>query len=168
MQAFYVVVDEKKLQANLLIKDEQSIALYSRASSSVRDFKKWIRHIIEKASQYIDMINDNNTVAGFIKTYINSNLNEDLNRNQIAAQVYMSPDYVSRIFRQQFGIQLSEYITEKRMEEARHLLTETNFPVNEVAYKVGYDNVAYFNRVFRIRNKETPTQYRMKTKKGYI
>lgn len=162
MQAFYVAVAEEKLQAHLLIKDEESVAMYGRASSSVRDFMKWIRHIIEKASQYIHMAHDNNSVAGFIKTYINHNLSEDLNRNQIAAQVYMSPDYVSRVFRQQFGIQLSEYITEKRMAEARNLLAGTNLPVAEVAYKVGYNNVAYFIRVFRIRNKITPVQYRIK------
>ena len=76
----------------------------------------------------------------------------------------MSQDYVSRIYRQATGMQLSEYITQVRMEEARRLLKTTTDPIGEIACKVGYFNVAYFSRVFRIRNGETPQEYRAKSK----
>ena len=103
-------------------------------------------------------------VVAHIKKFIKGNLGDELNRNQIAAQVCMSPDYVSRVFRQKTGIQLSEYITDKRMQEARHLLESTNLPVGEIAFKVGYYNIAYFSRVFRIRNGVTPASWRTEFK----
>ena len=53
-----------------------------------------------------------------------------------------------------------DYITEARMKEARRLLRTTDIPIGEVAYASGYYNVAYFSKVFRIHNGETPAQYR--------
>lgn len=162
MQAFYITVGEKEIQAHLLLEDEASVELYRRAALSVKDFKAWIGHIVEKAEKFVNMASDADSVVKHIQRYIKSNLGEELSRGQIAAEVCMSPDYVSRVFRQETGVQLSEYITQVRMEEARHLLESTDLPVGEVAFKTGYYNIAYFSRVFRIRNNSTPASYRAK------
>ncbi|MGL5435663.1 MAG: response regulator transcription factor [Lachnospiraceae bacterium] len=95
-----------------------------------------------------------------IKKYIKSHIDTELSRGQIAAEFFMSTDYVSRLFRQESGKQMSEYITEVRMEEARYLLETSNLPVGEVAYQAGYNDLAYFSKVFRSRNGMTPAQYR--------
>lgn len=160
MQMFYIAVGEHEIQAHLLFEDETSVNLYQQACTSVKDFKRWIRHIIEKAGSFVGMVSDTENVVRHIKRYIKNNLSEELNRNKIAGEACMSPDYVSRVFRQETGVQLTEYITNIRMEEARHLLSATSLPVGEVAYKVGYYNIAYFSRVFRIRNGKTPAEYR--------
>ena len=160
MQAFYIAVGAYEIQAHLLFEDETSVDLYQRACTSIKDFKLWIRHIVDKASSFIGIVSDTKSVILHIKRYIKNNLSEELNRNKIAGEACMSPDYVSRIFRQETGIQLTEYITNMRMEEARRLLISTSLPIGEIAYKVGYYNIAYFSRVFRIRNRRTPAEYR--------
>lgn len=165
MQAFYITVGEKEIQAHLLLEDEASVAMYGRAALSVKDFKAWVGHIVEKAEKFVNMASDADSVVKHVQRFIRDNLGEELSRGQIAAEVCMSPDYVSRVFRQETGIQLSEYITEARMEEARHLLETTDLPVGEVAYKTGYYNIAYFSRVFRIRNNATPASYRAQFRK---
>lgn len=119
---------------------------------------------IYEISRQPQILKDVEGVIKQVKRYVRQHLGEELSRGQIAANVGMSPDYVSRLFRQETGIQLSEYITEVRMEEARQLLGTTALPVGEVAYKVGFLNVAYFSRVFRIRNGETPAHYRTQFK----
>ena len=164
MQAFYIAVGEKELQAHLLFEDDTSVKLFRRATVSVKDFKAWIHHVIRKAAEYVDIASDTGSVVKHIKKFICSNLGEELSRMQIAAEVCMSPDYVSRVFRQETGIQLSEFITEMRMDEAKRLLKTTDLPVGEVAFKVGYYNIAYFSRVFRIRNGMTPAAYRTQNK----
>lgn len=160
MQMFYIVVGEYEIQAHLLFEDDKSVKLFHQACASVKDFKIWIRHIVNKAGDYVGISKDTESIVRHIKRYIKNNLSEELNRNKIAGEACMSPDYVSRVFRQETGTQLTEYITNVRMEEARHLLESTNLPVGEIAYRVGYYNIAYFSRVFRIRNGATPAEYR--------
>lgn len=160
MQAFYIAVGEKNIQAHLLFGDHHSLTLYENADQSIESFKAWIHHLVHKASEYAAMVSDANSMVGNIKQYIKKNLSEDLSRNQIAENVFLSPDYVSRVFRRETGIQLSEYISQVRMREARRLLENTDLLVGDIAYRTGYDNLAYFSRVFRIRNGVTPAQYR--------
>lgn len=118
---------------------------------------KKVRNNSKKSPEY-----DAECMSGKIAKYINEHIGSDLTRENIAAELFLSPDYMSRIFRQETGVQLSEYITNIRMEEAKELLTETSMPINEVAFQVGYSNIAYFSKVFRIKNSLTPAQYRNK------
>ncbi len=160
MQAFYIAIDERNIQAHLLFADQHSMAVFEKADSSVSDFKVWICYLVEKAADHIALTADVNSVVGQIKRYVKDHLSEELSRNQIAGSVFMSPDYVSRVFRKETGVQLSEYITDVRMREARRLLETTALSIGEIADQTGYDNLAYFSRVFRIRNRVSPAQYR--------
>lgn len=164
MQTFYIVMGEKEIQANLLLEDKVSDDYYKKAATSVNNFKIWVRHILEKANLQLNKVSDEDSILTEIRHFIKTHLDQELSRKQIAEHVCMSQDYVSRIYRQATGMQLSEYITQVRMEEARRLLKTTTDPIGEIACKVGYFNVAYFSRVFRIRNGETPQEYRAKSK----
>ena len=160
MQVFYVVVNEKGIQAHLLFEDDLAGVMYERAVYSATDFKRLVRHLVTKALEYIRLVSDSDTVIARIKGYIKDNLTKELNRELLAEAFYMSPDYISRIFRQKTGVKLMDYITQVRMKEARRLLQTTDLPIGEVAYASGYYNVAYFSKVFKIHNGETPAQYR--------
>ncbi len=165
LQAFYIAVGEKEIQAHLLFVDDLSVQLYQEAGTSVAGFIRWIRHMVDKAADYVAMASDTDHMVRKIKTYIKDNLGEELSRSQLSAVVCMSPDYLSRIFYQETGIHLSEYIKEQRMQAAVHLLETTNMPVGDIGFTVGYSNFAYFSQVFRIRYKATPAEYRAKVKK---
>lgn len=160
MQAFYIEVDRKGVQAHLLFQDEESLNLYKSATKTVRDFKRWVYYMIQKAEAYLELASNGEKVINRVKQYIKTNLNEELTRKEIAEYVYLSPDYLSRIFKQETGIQLTEYITQKRIQEAKQQLKETDKPIGEIAFSVGYSNWAYFTKVFREKNGETPAQFR--------
>lgn len=160
MQAFYIVLGEKEIQAHLLFQGEEATELYQNAVCSVRNFKKWMEHINTKTAVYVKLAANTNSVVSKIEIYIKQHLGEELSRTNLAKHVFLSPDYLSRIFRQEKGISLSEYITDERMKKAKQLLCETNTSVGDIAYQVGYSNLTYFIRVFRERNHMTPVQYR--------
>ena len=165
MQIFYVTLAEKEIQANLLFEDEDSKKYYRQAEQSIRKLRGWIGFVIQKAREQIEMAGDTNSVAGHIRQYVRQHLREELSRGQIAGELCMSADYVSRVFKQETGMQLSEYITQERMKKARSLLVETGLSVGEISEQVGYDSITYFSRVFKIRNKQTPKEYREKNGK---
>ncbi len=160
MQAFCIAVDKKGVQMHLLFEDEESIKLYQSATKSVRDFKNWVMHLVQKAAASVEMAANTNSVVNRVKKYIGNNISEELTRVQLADFVYLSPDYLSRVFKQETGMQLTEYIAQKRIQGAKRLLKETDMSIGDIAFAVGYSNWAYFSKVFREKCQETPAQYR--------
>lgn len=160
MQDFYSVIGERGIRATLLFGDDKSEEIFKDAVSSVMGFKIWFKYMIRKSSEYIAMLSNTESVVQKVKKYIQEHLSEELSRTQIVSEIYLSPDYLSHIFKQETGKQLQEYITEVRLTKARQLLTETDTSISEVAYQTGYYNLPYFSRVFRSKCKMTPAQYR--------
>ncbi|NQV32864.1 MAG: helix-turn-helix transcriptional regulator [Phycisphaeraceae bacterium] len=68
---------------------------------------------------------------------------------QIAACSHLAPTYFHRVFRDLFHTTPLTYMTRRRLDSARQLLSSTSLPVKEIAYRVGYDNEFYFSRIFR-------------------
>ena len=90
------------------------------------------------------------------KKYIRDHLSEPLNRNTIAGYVYLSPDYLSHIFKTDTGIHLSEYILNERLLRAKQMLKD----ISSITLAVGFSNSAYFTKVFKASTGMTPSQYR--------
>lgn len=160
LQAFYVAADRKGLQAHLLFQDEKSVKLYQKAADSVRDFMEWAVHIIEKTASHVEMTDNTDSVVKQVERYIGEHLGEELSRTELAEMVCLSPDYLTKMFRQEKGVSLSEYITLQRMKEAQRLLLKTDLSVGDIAWQVGYENVAYFTKVFREKHGVTPAKFR--------
>lgn len=78
----------------------------------------------------------------------------------MAAAVYLTPEYLAKIFKRSEGINLKDYIYQLRIQEARRLLM-AGARVSEVAQLVGFDNFAYFSTIF----KKVTGMTRMNTKK---
>jgi AraC-like DNA-binding protein/anti-sigma regulatory factor (Ser/Thr protein kinase) len=84
-----------------------------------------------------------------IRQFIAENYATPLTREQIAAALGVTPAYVSRIFRQQSGIALWDHVNAYRVARACELLEHSDLTVTEVAFTVGFNDPAYFSRVFR-------------------
>ena len=95
-----------------------------------------------------------------IVLFIEKHLAEDLTLTRLADICYLNPSYLSRVFKQTYGCNLTEYIVGKRMEQARTLLAETQKKIQDVALEVGYLSVPSFNRVFKKENGISPLEYR--------
>lgn len=95
-----------------------------------------------------------------VSKYIKNHLSEDLGVEEIAAQVYLNPDYLTRIFKKETGHSLIKYIIQERMYMARRLLQETALSVNGIALEVGYSDYSHFTKTFRQMFGMTPSVYR--------
>ena len=69
-------------------------------------------------------------------------------RSDIARAVFLSPDYITRLLREN-GISLKDYVTEEKMKTAKNLLLTTTLPISLVAAKVGYDNFSHFSKIYK-------------------
>lgn len=92
--------------------------------------------------------------------FVEENYHQELSLEDVARQVYLSPCYFSRLFKQVKGWSFSEYLTQVRMEEARRLLVNTDCQISEIATRVGYRDARYFSQVFKRNEGCTPISYR--------
>lgn len=95
-----------------------------------------------------------------VKEFISKNLEKDLSRGNLAKEVYLSEDYLSRIFKTETGKSLTVYIAEERIKKAQEYLLNSNLTVSQIALEVGYHNFSYFSKTFRDITGVTPNEYR--------
>lgn len=95
-----------------------------------------------------------------IQQYVTENYATPLTREQIASALGVTPAYVSRVFRQQSGMALWDYVNAYRVARACELLKHSDLSVTEVAFTVGFNDPAYFSRVFRKQTGKSPAAYR--------
>ncbi len=93
--------------------------------------------------------------------YLRQNYEADsLSRSQIAAHAAVSESYLTRLFRRDVGIAPWEYLTRYRIARAKELLRVTRHTVTEIANRVGYNDGAYFSRVFHQETGRSPLAFR--------
>ena len=92
--------------------------------------------------------------------YVDFHIQEELDLASLAERAAVSGGYLSRRFKQEVGITLTEYISNKRVERAKALLRVTELPVSEVAATVGILDGNYFSRLFRKQTGMSPSGYR--------
>jgi len=79
---------------------------------------------------------------------------------RLADQVHFNPSYLSRLFKQKTGLNLSDYISDIRVQKAKELLQDMNMKIYEVAQALGYSSSANFVRFFRKATGISPQEYR--------
>ncbi|MBT2638634.1 methylphosphotriester-DNA--protein-cysteine methyltransferase family protein [Bacillus sp. ISL-45] len=97
------------------------------------------------------------------KEIIINSYNKPLNRKEIAQKLGVSNNHLARLFKHYYGMTISEYIIELRMEEAARLLTHTDIEITEVALKAGVKSMSNFYKIFKERTGLTPKEYRLKS-----
>lgn len=96
--------------------------------------------------------------------YIQENFHRSIDRSNIASRFNISPNHLSRMFRQQGHMTLADYITWVRIERAKFMLKKYTFRLTEVATRCGFQDVNYFYRVFKNKTSYTPSDYRTMVK----
>ena len=92
--------------------------------------------------------------------YINNHFLENITLSQIAKSVYLSTDYLSRLFYKGVGEHISTYILNMKMRYAHTLVIATQLPINEIAFRSGFGAVAHFTRTFKKKYGMSPSKLR--------
>ena len=93
-------------------------------------------------------------------TYLEEHLREDLDRDQVARAVGLSPSHFSRLLRETKGRTFTDLLSQYRIERACSLLVRTSKTIAEIAGECGFCDQSYFSKVFRRYKGETPARYR--------
>ena len=95
-----------------------------------------------------------------VKTYIDQNYNKKLSLDSVARQFYVNKSYLLRLFKENTGLTVNNYILQKRILKAKNELRFTNKTLDVIAQECGLEEANYFIRVFKKIEGLTPGEYR--------
>lgn len=93
-------------------------------------------------------------------TYIIHHYSEPVSLNTVAANVELSPNYFSELFKKETGQNFSDFLISYRIEKAKKLLSGSDKNISEIAQEVGYSDVRYFGKLFKRKVEITPSEYK--------
>ena len=102
----------------------------------------------------------NNRVVKNAVEYVARHFPEEITLAGVAEELHVNTSYLSMLFRQVTGTTFKEHLNRMRIEEAERLLTNTDYPILEIAIACGYRDQSYFTKVFKKYTGLTPRQYR--------
>lgn len=111
-------------------------------------------HAPKKDSPAFDPLIEN------IKRYVLSNIRYGVSSAELTRVFHYNEKYLGRLFKRATGMTLHEFINEERLSLSERLLLETDDTVLSISERVGFNNVTYFNRLFRARHSCSPSEYR--------
>jgi two-component system, response regulator YesN len=154
ISSFYVGLTIKEdLKAEI-----KNISKAENYSSALQIFEKWI----DTAVNAIEENNNSNTelIIKRANKYIEENYMDDLTLEKVAEVVFLSPVYLSKVYKKNMGINFIDYITKIRIERSKELLSNKKLKVYEISNLVGYKNLKYFYKIFKNYTGYTPNTYR--------
>lgn len=122
--------------------------------------EQWLEALVALSRLALGQQAQENNVIYDIAKYVQANYQEEITLQEIASHFYLSREYISRKFKQEFGINLSDYLTDIRMDKARLLLLNPHLRIAQVAQMVGYEDEKYFSKVFKKMVGQSPNEYR--------
>lgn len=160
IHAFSTCVRDNGMPESAVFSDSRVSALERAAVQSAEDMCRYAMALYENVDARLKELADSDDIIARVEAYIQAHFRENINREDVAAIAYITPNYLSKQFRNKKGMNLREYINQIRIEEAKRLLLTTNLSVSEVAGLSGYENISYFSTVFRKHTGMSPIDWR--------
>lgn len=131
-------------------------------SEDIGEIKKISKSLIEEMSRRESEghYETERKVITQAKQYVKTNLGKDITLQEVADHVYLNPVYLSRLFKKETGKSFTDYVTELRMNQAAHLLRNTNMKIYEICEQAGYRDVRHFYKLFKKYSSCSPSEYR--------
>lgn len=95
-----------------------------------------------------------------VKQYVDAHFQNPISLESVAGQFLVSKEHLSRMFKTSVGENLTDYIVRRRMEKAKGLIADEGMSIKHAAQLAGYEDIAYFYRVFKKHFGMTPGQLR--------
>ena len=151
-------VDSKSVLSDTLIKNHVfaiicSLLRICGVDSVASDAKK---NILEQDNVHVSLA----------KQYIDDNKNVFLTCEAVAQYCHFNVKYLGRLFKEQTGLSLLQYIHQSKVKEAERLLSDTSLSLKEVGRLLGFANEYYFNSFFKKHSGMSPGTYRRLSQKG--
>jgi AraC-like DNA-binding protein len=94
-----------------------------------------------------------------ILNYVRKNIDKKIKINQLSDICNLTEDHFIRLFKRELRCTPIQYINQKKIEKAQLMLIVKKIPIKDIAYSLSFENISYFNRLFKQITHYTPTQY---------
>lgn len=133
---------------------------------SAKEMEKYVENLVYNLINICreTQISKPGELVSQVENYINSHYLEDLSLMIIAQMFYVSPIYLSQIFKKQTGTLFIDYVTQVKINAAKNLLMTTDLKVYEIAERLHYKDHKYFSKLFEKKTGKKPSEFR----KGYV
>lgn len=118
------------------------------------DFAKRVNQLLEGAPA--------SKLVSDVSNYINRHMSETITVEAIAKEFFLSRSYLSKLFKAESSMSLSDFILTKKTDEAKYLLRYTNKSLTDISLSLGFSSPGHFSRVFKKYASITPHKYRKK------
>ena len=119
----------------------------------------------ESSDETVKQITDNvaslhsDKIVTNIIALLNERLYSTIDLDTIAKQLFFSKTYIKTIFKKNMGISIIQYYILLKIDESKKLISQNKFTYTEIAYKLGFNSVHYFSRLFKQHTQMTPSEY---------
>ncbi|WP_026486716.1 AraC family transcriptional regulator [Caldanaerobius polysaccharolyticus] len=136
--------------------------------SDVEELCYWLIKVLDRFTESVYSIGQARNAAVYQAIeYIKNNYKENISLEDVAHYVHLSPNYLSRLFKEEMGMSYTDYLNKLRVEESKKYLAKLDLNILDVALMVGFQDQSYFTRVFKKYEGVSPGQFR-KMNWGYI
>ncbi len=129
---------------------------------SIEDLAYWLSQIMVRFTDFVFDFRSVKHADSLFRAveYIKKHFTERISLEEVAAKVFLSPAYFSKIFKEEMKCNFTAYVNRLRIDQSKSLLRETNIPLVDIAGMVGYEDQSYFTKVFRKITGTSPGKYR--------
>lgn len=152
-------IDKNMYIASLSEKDIYSELL---KRETLQNMASYIKQLYDGVLKYLEDTRSmkNTELVNSVVSYIKDNLQTDLSIDRLAEQFYISSSYLRKIFKDECGETIKEFIDAARMKKAKVLLESSDLKIGDIAVQIGYASVQTFTRAFKMKTGKSPGEYR--------
>lgn len=122
-------------------------------------FIRYLSDLSEEVQRYRK--GDIDGIIPMVLEYLNKNYFNDISLNDVAKNVNLSYNYLSKVFKDGIGKSFIDYLTELRLEKSMKLLADQSISIKEICQRIGYNDPNYYSKAFKKITGMTPTEYRL-------
>ncbi|WP_424766871.1 response regulator transcription factor [Paenibacillus sp. sgz302251] len=120
---------------------------FDSAENTIHFLTNQYTEIIEQLIQHRKFKNKLNLEE--VRQFMEMHYSESVSLEQLASVFFVSKEYLSKMFKQEYGRNVTDYMLYLRMDKAREWLADESIPIKSIAEMAGYEDVSYFYRVFK-------------------
>lgn len=182
LRAYYQKIQEKRIDPGQVLESSVNLCLHlydtflsGRVTTTKKDYLEQIvactgteelRQRMEAMAETVmaslpgKAVDKNSRIVAEVEEYVAQNYGQAITVEELARNVYLSPNYLRAVFKEKTGMTIHECITKYRMEKAASLLKNGRYKVKEIGRETGYENESYFCSSFYKYYGVSPKEYR--------
>ncbi|MEX1028411.1 MAG: AraC family transcriptional regulator [Paenibacillaceae bacterium] len=159
LQTIYYVLHKRGISVQTIFANGEALD-QAMAVKSLDQLQDWTKRIFQMLTEHLVAVERGFTVVDKVRNYIADHLYDEISRDDLANCVHINSSYLSRLFKKEVGMSLTDFIVQERMKTARELLIHSDEMISNIAKSFHYTNFSHFSKMFRKHYGMNPQDYR--------